>query len=84
LKNEKILEETEHEFKVDFFTLLEYRAYFGDEWAKKKLDQIEERTYWKNRSIRINIILKKGRGEKYLINRFKRWILSYLSHHQPS
>ena len=74
LKKEKILEETEHEFKVDVNTLLEYRAYFGDEWAKKKIDQIEERTYWKNRSIRLNIILKKGRGKKYLINRFRRWI----------
>ena len=74
LKNEKILEETDREFKVEFNTLLEYRAYFGDEWAKKKIDQIEERTYWKNRSIRINIILKKGRGEKYLLNRFRRWI----------
>jgi hypothetical protein len=74
LKHEGILEETKLGFKVDYNLVLEYKAYLGDEWAKKKIQEFEERTYWKNRSIRKNIILKKGRGEKYLVNRFRSWI----------
>ena len=74
LKHEGILEETKLGFKVDYNLVLEYKAYLGDEWAKKKIQEFEERTYWKNRSIHKNIILKKGRGEKYLVNRYRSWI----------
>jgi len=78
LKHEGILEETKLGFKVDYILTLEYKAYLGDGWAKKKIQEFEERTYWKNRSIRKNIIkniiLKKGRGEKNLVNRFRSWI----------
>ena len=74
LKKEGLLEETNRGFKVNYNLWLEYKAHFGDDWAKRKLQEIEDGTDWKTQIIQKNLAEKKKREETYLANRFKEWI----------
>ena len=72
LKAEGILEENFSEFRVEYNLWLTYKAHFGDEWAKKKLRQIEEGTEWKQ--VILRRIAEEKKKESSLKTRVKEWI----------
>jgi hypothetical protein len=66
LKKESLLEETGGGFKVDYSLWLEYKAHFGDEWAKRKLKEIADGNDWKTQIIQKNLAEKQKREETHL------------------
>lgn len=72
LKAEGVLEENFSEFRVEYNLWLTYKAHFGDEWAKKKLRQIEEGTEWKQ--VILRRIAEEKKRESSLKARVKEWI----------
>ncbi|MHA1749287.1 MAG: phospholipase D-like domain-containing protein [Promethearchaeota archaeon] len=72
LKTEEILEERSSQFRVEYNLWLSYKAHFGDEWAKKKLKELEEGTEW--RQVILRKIAQEKAEESNLKTRIRDWI----------
>jgi len=71
LKSEGLLEERYSGFWVDYDLWLEYKAYFGDDWAKKKIAELEEEREEQEQLVAIRI---KRESETHLMKRIQEWI----------
>jgi phosphatidylserine/phosphatidylglycerophosphate/cardiolipin synthase-like enzyme len=71
LKSEGLLEERYNGFWVDYDLWLAYKAYFGDDWAKKKIAELEEEREEQERLTAIRI---KRESETHLMKRIQEWI----------
>ena len=63
MKKERILEENGSNFKVEYELWLQYKAFYGEEWAENKLKELkaerqEEERYWQ----RVNQLKKEKMG----------------------
>jgi hypothetical protein len=72
LKAEGILEENYSEFRVEYNLWLAYKAHFGDDWAKKKLREIEEGTEW--RQVILRKLAEENEKRSNLKTRVREWI----------
>jgi len=74
LKKEGLLEETSQGLKVDYDLWLGYKAYFGDEWAIKKKNDIANGTDWKTQILQKYSNKKRQTNATHLVDRYKEWI----------
>jgi len=71
LKSEGLLEEKYGGFWVDYDLWLGYKAHFGDDWAKKKIAELEEE---REEQERLSAIREKRISETHLMRRVQEWI----------
>jgi len=74
LKSEGLIEERTHGLWVEYNLWLKYKAHFGDDWAKRKLEDIEDERKRKEEMIRISSERKRREAENYLRRRVQQWI----------
>jgi len=70
LRSEGILERRYSGFWVDYDLWIEYKAHFGDEWAIKKLEELEE----EREEERLVALMEKKKLENHLRGRVRDWI----------
>lgn len=74
LKSEGILEEKGSEFRVEYNLWLGYMAYFGNDWAKNKIRELEEDAREQERLARLDERRKRREAKNHLRNRMREWI----------
>jgi hypothetical protein len=61
-------------FKVEYNLWLQYKAHFGDDWAKRKLVEVEEERRREEEFLRLSAERKRIERENHLKRRFQEWI----------
>ena len=74
MKKEGILEESGSNFRVEYDLWLAYKAFFGDEWAKNKISELEKERQEQLRLEQRFALLKREKVERYLKYRIREWI----------
>jgi len=74
LKSEGLIEERYSRFRVEYNLWLQYKAHWGDNWAKRKLADIEEEQKRQEELMRILSERKRRENENYLRKRVQQWI----------
>jgi len=70
----KILEQSSGRFKVEKELWLKYKAHFGEEWAKEKLEDLEEDKREEERNKQLIRRRQQIQEQNYLRNRMYEWI----------
>ena len=74
LKSEGLIEDKPSGFRVEYNLWLQYKAHFGDDWAKRKLVEVEDERKRKEEFNRLLSERKKREAENYLRRRVQEWI----------
>jgi predicted transcriptional regulator len=74
LEKEGLIEDKPQGFRVEYNLWLQYKAHFGDDWAKKKLIDVEEDRKRQEELMRILSERKRRESENYLRRRVLKWI----------
>jgi len=74
LKSEGLIDERYSQFRVKYNLWLRYKAHSGDDWAKKKLSEIEEEERRQEELMRILSERKRREAENHLRKRVQKWI----------
>ena len=61
-------------FKVEYNLWLQYKAHFGDDWAKGKLVEIEDERKREEEFLRLSAERKRIERENHLKRRFQEWV----------
>jgi len=61
-------------FKVEYNLWLQYKAHFGDDWAKRKLVEIEDERKREEEFLRLSAERKRIERENHLKRRFQEWV----------
>ena len=61
-------------FKVEYNLWLQYKAHFGDDWAKRKLVEIEDEWKREEELLRLSTERKRIERENHLERRFQEWV----------
>lgn len=74
MERKNILEQRSGRFKVEYELWLQYKAYFGEEWAKEKLEELEEDKREEERFQQLIRRRQQNQQQNYLRNRMYEWI----------
>jgi DNA-binding transcriptional ArsR family regulator len=74
LKSDGLIEERSSRFRVEYNLWLQYKAHWGDDWAKRKLVEIEDENKRQEELMRILSERKRREAENYLRRRVLKWI----------
>jgi len=71
LKSDGLIEEKYDGLWLDYDLWLGYKAYYGDEWAITKLEDLKQEREEKERLL---VLREKRKSETHLVRRFQEWI----------